>query len=268
MRRSLFRCWSTTTPGAAIWWVFRLVNRYAWNRVGFLVGFENDVTNNPWVEQKITSTSGPHKIHRGLRNVCNQTGRAQEIRERGNAEAHLKKRIGMFIKNGQAFFHMLLLVMPSLLWKGNCFRSPQEWNTSHWAGYFLCLCFLRQRLVSAMKEFRPDVLLSWLENASKVEPGWPELDTVYLCALCACLLRNRFIYCIYVYFCLLLLSLEFKISCGHLRILSAYLCICDCMNVGIPLQIPVLFLGMQVRVSKHSPWRERRHEEFFFGSFK
>jgi len=31
-------------------------------------------------------------------------------------------------------------------------------------------------------------------------------------------------------------------------ILSAYLCICDCMNVGIPLQIPVLFLGMQVMI--------------------
>ena len=130
--------------------------------------------------------------------------------------------------------------------KGNCSWSPKEWNTSHWAGHFLCLCFLRQRLVSAMKEFRPDVLLSWPENASKAEWGWSKLDTISLRSCVLVFFETRLFLCLF----LLLLSLQFKISWGHLRILSAYLCICDCMNVGIPLQIPVLFLGMQVTCGK------------------
>ena len=51
----------------------------------------------------------------------------------------------------------------------------------------------------------------------------------------------------------LLKSLQFFRSPDkHLRIFSAYLCLVDCMNVGIALQIPVLFLGMQVTCGSHA----------------
>ena len=202
-----------------------------------------DITNNPWVEQSLTSDFGAPK------NPPRTSQRLQPDRESSRNPWERKcwsspsNESGCSSKMGK---HFSICCCWLCL---HCYEKETslgvERNETHHIELVISFAFvfLRQRLVSAMKEFRPDVLLSWLENASKVEPGWPKLDTVYLCALCACLLRNRFIYCIYVYFCLLLLSLEFKISCGHLRILSAYLCICDCMNVGDPSADSSAFLG-------------------------